>query len=277
MNTRHIAYALSLLLAAASVACAQTPPASPSTLTEPLVGTPGKDVVYVPQPSEVVDKMLDVAKLTPRDFVMDLGSGDGRNVIAAARRGARALGVEFNPEFVEYSKRAAKAAGVADKASFVQGDMYEADISQASVLALFLLTENLNKLKPKFLAMKPGSRIVINTFKISGWEPDETVRADDKCSLWCELQLYIVPAQVDGTWHINGGPMNNGRLTLKQDHQMISGTLTVSGKAVPVENGRLRGERISFSAGGVRYEGQVSGGSMRGGSGSTAWSASKAS
>jgi len=136
--------ALSLLL---SLMTSPTLAQSPPELVEPMIGTPGKDVVYVPQPAEVVENMLDIAKVTARDFVIDLGSGDGRNVIAAAKRGARALGVEFNPEFVEYSKRVAAAAGLSDRATFVQGDMYEADISQATVLALFLLTENLNKLK----------------------------------------------------------------------------------------------------------------------------------
>src|SRR6188474_499670 len=124
----------------------------------PFVGQPGKDVIWVPTPYVLVEKMLDLAKVTPQDFVMDLGSGDGRNIIAAAKRGARALGVEYNPDMVEFSKRTAAAAGVAERAMFVQGDMYEADISQATVLALFLLTENLNRLAPKFLSLRPGTR-----------------------------------------------------------------------------------------------------------------------
>jgi SAM-dependent methyltransferase len=240
-------------------AFAQDPP----EVTEPIVGTPGKDVVYVPQPAEVVENMLDIAKVTAQDFVIDLGSGDGRNVIAAAKRGARALGVEFNPEFVEYSRHAAAAAGVADRATFVQGDMYEADISQATVLALFLLTENLNKLKPKFLALKPGTRIVVNTFKITGWQPDESVRATSRCELWCEMQLYIVPARAEGVWNIvHGGAQ--GELRLQQNHQMLSGTLSFAGESVLVENGRLRGDIISFSAGGIRYEGRVGDKGMEG-------------
>ena len=251
-------------------AFAQTPPA----IQEPAIGTPGKDVVYVPQPAEVVEKMMEIGKITAKDFVIDLGSGDGRNVIAAAKRGARALGVEFNPEFVEYSKRAAQAAGVADKASFVQGDMFEADISQASVMALFLLTDNLNKLTPKFLAMKPGSRIVSNTFRISGWDPDETVRASDQCSLWCEFHLYIVPAQAPGKWRFAQG--GEGELLLEQKFQMISGTLTRSGQSAPVEEGRLRGDSVSFTASGVRYQGRVNGARMDGtAQGGAKWSASR--
>lgn len=267
--------ALSLFLSMAiAPALAQEPP----QLQEPMVGTPGKDVVYVPQPAEVVENMLDIAKVTARDFVIDLGSGDGRNVIAAARRGARALGVEFNPEFVEYSKRVAAAAGLSDRATFVQGDMYEADISQATVLALFLLTENLNKLKPKFLALRPGTRIVVNTFKITDWEPDESVRANTACSLWCEMQLYIVPAQAGGTWRLTRGK-DQGELRLQQTYQMLSGTLTLAGKSVPVENARLRGEDISFTAGGAKYQGRVSSTGMEGsltGPSAGRWTASRA-
>ena len=148
------------------------PPPPPPQTYEPTVGQPGKDVVWVPTPPELVERMLDMAKVTPQDFVMDLGSGDGRNIIAAAKRGARAIGVEYNPDMVELSRRQAKEAGVADKATFVQGDMYEADISKATVMALFLLPTNLEKLQDKFLALKPGSRIVLNTFTIGGWEPE---------------------------------------------------------------------------------------------------------
>ena len=139
----------------------------------------GKDVVWVPTSPELVEKMLDMAKVTPQDFVMDLGSGDGRNIIAAAKRGARAIGVEYNPDMVELSRRLAREAGVADKATFVQGDMYEADISKATVMALFLLPTNLDKLQDKFLALKPGTRIVLNTFGVTGWEPDVTERLED--------------------------------------------------------------------------------------------------
>jgi SAM-dependent methyltransferase len=166
---------------------------------EPVVGQEGKDVVWVPTPHVLVEKMLDMAKVTPQDFVIDLGSGDGRNVIAAAKRGARALGVEYNLSMVELSQSLATREGVSDKAKFVQGDMYEADISQATVLALFLLTENLNKLTPKFLDLRPGSRIVANGFPIEGWDADETGRADGDCGSWCTAYLYIVPAKVTGT------------------------------------------------------------------------------
>src|SRR5262249_31116519 len=141
---------------------------------QPIAGQAGKDVVWIPSPDSTVEKMLDIAHVTADDYVIDLGSGDGRNVIAAAKRGAHALGVEYNPDLVALSKRAAAAAGVSDKTAFMQGDMYEADISQATVLPLFLQPANLSKLAPKFLKLKPGARIVSNTYEIGGgWEPDE--------------------------------------------------------------------------------------------------------
>jgi SAM-dependent methyltransferase len=209
----------------------------------------------VPSPESTVEKMLDVAKVTPQDFVVDLGSGDGRNVIAAAKRGARALGVEYNPDMVELSKRNAAKAGVSEKASFVQGDMYAAEFSQATVLALFLLPENLTKLRDKFAALKPGTRIVANTFGIEDWTADESITISDDCLSWCTVLLYFVPARVDGTWQTAQGP-----LTLKQQYQLINGTFGTS----TIENGRVRGEEVSFTAGGVAYRAKVSGDNMTG-------------
>jgi SAM-dependent methyltransferase len=238
---------------------------------EPIIGQEGKDVVWVPTPQALVEKMLDMAGVTPRDFVMDLGSGDGRNVIAAAKRGARATGVEYNPDMVELSKRIAAKEGVAEKASFVQGDMYEADVSKATVLALFLLTENLNKLVPKFLDMKPGSRIVVNGFEIDGWTADETGRAGGDCGNWCTAYLYIVPARVNGAWRLGGRT-----LRLEQRFQQLSGTLTTGGSVAPITFGRLRGDEIRFTVGGVSYVGRVQGDTMRGearGGAVAAWTA----
>jgi SAM-dependent methyltransferase len=160
---------------------------------EPYVGQPGKDVIWVPTPSALVEKMLDMAKVTPNDFVMDLGSGDGRNIIAAAKRGARALGVEFDANLVQVSRRRAQAEGVADRAKFIEGDMFEADISKATVLALFLLPDNLSKLKPKFEALRPGTRIVTNGYQIAGWEPTDVGLAGGDCAPWCTAYLYVVP------------------------------------------------------------------------------------
>ena len=225
---------------------------------EPSVGQAGKDVVWVPTPQELVEKMLDMAKVTPQDFVMDLGSGDGRNIIAAAKRGATAIGVEFNPEMVELSRRMATEAGVAGKAQFVEGDMYEADISKASVLALFLLPQNLEKLRDKFMALKPGTRIVLNTFAIPGWEPDETERITGSCSSWCTSMLNTVPAQVAGIWRFAGG-----QATIAQEFQKITGTVLVNDAAAPLE-GRLHGEEITFKAGATQYTGRVIGNQISG-------------
>lgn len=232
---------------------------------KPIVGQEGKDVVWVPSPEVMVEKMLDLAKVTPQDFVIDLGSGDGRNVIAAARRGARALGVEWNEKLVEYSKRVAEKAGVAERASFVQGDMYEADISQATVLALFLLPDNLNKLLPKFLALKPGSRIVANHFGMRDWTPDVVERHENECEPWCTVLLYIVPAKVDGAWRLG-----DGELALEQKYQVVSGTFRKNGTELPVD-GKLAGDRITLKIADVEYAGRVSGDAMVG----DAWRAAR--
>ncbi|MGH7829200.1 MAG: SAM-dependent methyltransferase, partial [Candidatus Binatia bacterium] len=131
---------------------------------KPQVGQEGKDVIWVPTPQALVDKMLDMAKVTPNDYVIDLGSGDGRTVITAAKRGARALGIEYNPDMVELSKRNAAKEGVSDRVQFVKADIFESDFSKATVITMFLLTEINLKLRPKILDLKPGTRIVSNAF-----------------------------------------------------------------------------------------------------------------
>jgi SAM-dependent methyltransferase len=243
------------LVFAASAVSAQVGPSSYA----PTPGQKGKDVVWIPSPPGMVDKMLDMAHVTPADYVVDLGSGDGRNVIAAAKRGARALGVEYNPDLVELSRRAAAAAGMADQAKFVQGDMFEADIAQATVLVLFLVPDNLSKLAPKFLGLRPGTRIVSNTYEIGGgWEPDETERLT-LCASWCGAHLYIVPAQVAGTWRLP-----EGELTLEQEFQNVYGAYMIDGIRVPIEHGQLRGDAIRFMVNAVEYSGRVSGDAMEG-------------
>ena len=182
---------LLLVLSAASVS-AQT---ASDLLYAPYVGQPGKDVIWVPTPPALVEKMLDMAGVTAQDFVMDLGSGDGRNIIAAARRGARGLGVEWDADLVRLSQQTASAGGVGHLARFVRGDMYEADISQATVLALFLLPENLARLRPKFEQLRPGTRIVTNGYAIPGWTAREVHSAEADCGSWCEAYLYVLPAQ----------------------------------------------------------------------------------
>jgi hypothetical protein len=234
---------------------APTPPQTPPGQYEPKVGQAGKDVVWVPSPETTVERMLDVAKVTAQDFVVDLGSGDGRNVIAAARRGARAHGVEYNADMVELSRRNAAKAGVGERATFAQGDMYEADFSKATVLALFLLPDNLAKLSPKFGDLTPGTRIVANTFGIDGWSTEETVEITDNCQSWCSVLLYIVPAKIGGTWQTPQGP-----LTLKQTAQAVTGTLGTD----PLEGGRVRANEFTFSVKGAKYAARITGNAMTG-------------
>ena len=231
---------------------------------EPTVGQPGKDVVWVPTPQPLVEKMLDLAKVTPQDFLIDLGSGDGRTVITAAKRGLRAQGIEYNPDMVALSQRNAQSAGVADKATFVKADLFETDFSKAQVVTMFLLPSINTRLRPQILKMKPGTRIVSNTFTMDTWQADETATIPD-CSQWCTAHLWIVPANVAGTWQ-----MPQGALTLTQDFQMVSGTLGSSA----ISEGRLRGDQITFTAGGTKYSGRVDGNTIRGTSPS-GWTATK--
>jgi len=260
---------LSCLYSVLLAACVAAPAPQQDKSYEPIPGQPGKDVVWFPSPPATVETMLDLARVTPSDYVVDLGSGDGRNVIAAAKRGARALGVEYNPELVELSRRNARAAGVADRAQFVEGDMFVADISQASVLALFLIPENLRKLREKFAHMTPGARIVSNAFEIPGWRPARTATANGDCTVWCTAYLYIVPAWVEGKWRLGGA-----ELSFEQDFESLSGSLEKLG----LVNARVSGERIRFLAGLDEYVGRVHGDAMSGmvsGSRSGPWSAAR--
>src|SRR4029453_3855949 len=178
--------------------------AQPEKEFQPQVGQEGKDVIWVPTPQALVDKMLDMAKVTPKDYVIDLGSGDGRTVITAAKRGSKALGIEYNPDMVELSKRNAVKEGVSDKATFVKADLFESDFSQAQVIHMFLLPSINMKLRPKILDLKPGTRIVSNSFDMEDWKADETGTASG-CDHWCTAHLWIVPAKVGGTWKLSQG------------------------------------------------------------------------
>jgi SAM-dependent methyltransferase len=262
--------ALALALLAS---CAPAPANAPRDY-EPELWQAGKDVVWVPMASERVEKMLDLAKLTPADFVVDLGSGDGVTVIAAARRGASAMGVEFNPDLVAFSKRQAQRAGVADRTQFVQGDLFQADLSRASVITLFLLDEINLKLRPSLLALKPGTRVLSNTFRMGDWEPDATETSRSGCANWCALYLWIVPARVEGAWRSPEGP-----LMLKQQYQKVGGALGTGALAAAVFNGRLNGDEISFTAGGAEYRGRVKGAVIEGtittGGGIRLWKATR--
>ena len=242
----------------AATASAQTKPKP----YEPYSGQAGKDVVWVPTPQPLVEKMLDLAKVTPQDLVMDLGSGDGRTVITAAKRGARGLGVEFNPDMVELSKKNAAAAGVADRATFVKGDLFEADLSKASVITMFLLPTINLKLRPQILELKPGTRIVSNSFTMDDWEADETATVTEDCTSWCTALMWIVPAKVAGTW-----TSPQGDLVLDQKFQIVTGTMG----GTPISDGRLRGDQLTFTAGGTTHTGRVNGNTIQGSN----WTATK--
>ena len=251
----------------------------------PKLNQEGKDVVWAPTPRALVEKMLDLAEVTPDDYVIDLGSGDGRIVIAAARRGARGLGIELNPDLVELSKRTAEKEGVGGRARFVKADIFESDFSQASVLTIYLLPQLNYQLRPKILSLKPGTRIVSNSFYMAEWKADDAAKVlsvksffapalrrikayvpaavmdyfTDYCTIYCTAYLWIVPAKVAGVWQ-----WPQGELALRQKFQVVEGTLKSGGRDIPIAGGRLRGNEIRFSAGGAEYSGRVSDGSIQG-------------
>ena len=245
--------------------------AEPKAPFEPRVGQAGKDVVWVPTAQALVDRMLDMANLQPGEIHFDLGSGDGRTVITAARRGATAFGVEFNPDMVVLSRHNAELAGVSNRATFIEGDLFAADISKADVITLFLLPSINLKLRPKILDLRPGTRIVSNSFDMGDWRPDRTDEAVDSCTSYCRAHFWIVPAKVEGTWKLP-----NGDLRLEQTYQDISGTLRSGASTMTITDGKLRGDQISFVAGDTRYTGRVTGNAIEGlALASTGWRATR--
>jgi precorrin-6B methylase 2 len=240
---------------------------------QPQVGQAGKDVIWVPTDEGLVGKMLDMAKVTPQDVVIDLGSGDGRTVIAAAKRGARAYGIEYNPDMVDLSIRNAAEAGVSDKATFAKADIFESDFSKATVITMFLLPDINLKLRPKLLNLKPGTRIVSNSFTMENWPADETTSMEGNCVTWCTAFLWVIPPNVEGKWRLQ-----DGELTLTQQFQIIKGTLVSGGKSTPIV-GRLRGEHIKFGADDAEYTGQANGdviaGTIKKAAGEINWSATR--
>lgn len=279
MTFRKIAVACAVSALTLNTALAQTAPAPATTekpaATEykPTSGQAGKDVVWVPTQQALVDRMMEMAKVTKDDYVVDLGSGDGRTVITAAKLGARAHGIEYNPELVELSKRNAKAEGVSDRATFEQGDIFKSDFSKATVVTLFLLTQLNVKLRPTLLDMKPGTRVVSNTFTMEDWTPEQTIDAGANCTSFCRAHLWIIPAKVAGDWKTS-----DGELKLTQTYQMLQGTLTRGGKAEPISEAKMTGTEIAFTAGGQRYTGTVDGNKITGKSADgKEWSATRAS
>jgi precorrin-6B methylase 2 len=225
----------------------------------PEVGQQGKDVVWVPTPNELVNAMLTMAKVTPEDFLIDLGSGDGRTVIAAAKLGTRAVGIEYNPDMVALSKRNAEQEGVSGMTQFIEADLYEYDFSKATVITMFLLPEINLKLRPRLLDLKPGTRIVSNTFTMGEWEADYEVNTDENWNSWNHALMWIIPAKVEGTWKIG-----NAELSFKQQYQLVFGNMITGQGVTTITDGRLSGNEITFKIGNNLYTGRVEGDRMIG-------------
>ncbi len=258
------------LLAAAALALPGAATAQNLEFT-PSVGQEGKDVIWVPTPQALVERMLDMAKLTAKDIHYDLGSGDGRTVITAAKRGAQAVGVEFNPDMVGLSERAAAKEGVSARAKFINGDIFQTDFSHATVVTLYLLPSLNLKLRPTILRMKPGTRVVSHAFSMDDWQPDQTDNVEGRTAY-----LWIVPAQVEGTWRwsVAGSGQKEYELVLRQQFQQVEGLIKLdNGRMGQLRNVKLNGDQLSFSiheiagtSGTTRrdYTGRVSGNTLQG-------------
>ena len=262
-------YAAALLTCAFTLngALAAQPAAAPQKDYSPSVGQEGKDVIWVPTPDALVERMLQMAGTKPSDYVIDLGSGDGRTVIAAAKKfGARATGIEYNPDMVELAKRNAQKAGVADKVQFMKADIFQTDFSKATVLTLYLLPSLNVKLRPTILNLKPGTRVVSHAFTMDDWQADQVDSADGRTAY-----MWIVPAKVNGTWKVEvaEGSPRSFETTFTQQYQNVGGSAKAGGKSAQFSNGKLRGETINFSitdASNTRrdFTGRVSGNKIEG-------------
>jgi len=209
---------------------------------KPQVGQEGKDVIWVPTPEGLIDKMLAAAKVNDKDTLFDLGSGDGIIAITAARKyGAKSVGIEYNPDMAQFARRKVAEAGLTDKVKIITGDIFQEDFSSATVVTLYLMPHLNMKLRPILLKMKPGTRVVSNTFTMGDWEPDETVFDQH----WKGF-FWVVPAQIEGAWvmtGMEGGPL---RLNLSQFFQNIGGTLTRGGQTLALVGAKLRGDEVKF-------------------------------
>ena len=268
MKSARQAWMSGSMVLALALALAATPAAAQQQgekVFTPQVGQAGKDVIWVPTPPELVEKMLQMARITPNDFVIDLGSGDGRIAIAAAKKfGARSMGVEFNPNMVALSNREAQRQGVTDKVKFLNADIFETDFSQATIITMYLLPDLNLKLRPKILEQKPGTRVVSHQFNMEEWQPDETANIDNRLAL-----LWIVPAQVGGNWALRIDDKAQARpLVIRQSFQMLSVQFNSSNVTLAYTDGRVRGDEVSFAMmdGSARREfsGRIQGNTMYG-------------
>ena len=269
---QFLAFAVRVLIGAGVLAPASPAMAAePEYQFEPVIGMPGKDVVWVPTPSHVVDFMLDVAKLTPQDFVIDLGSGDGRIVIAAAKRGARGLGVDLNENLVQLSSAEAARQGVAERAQFHVRDMFQTDLSPASVLTTYLLPQLNVRVRPQLLKqMRPGSRVVTYAFHMGEWQPDQVAQING-----LTVHYYVVPAAAMGQWRWKDDGVGFAReyeMDVEQRFQLISGKARAKAAFAYLRDMKLEGNRISFrlteeagsSLSQTYYEGRIDGDTITG-------------
>ena len=210
---------------------------------EPRLGQSGKDVIWLPTNTDLVTQMLNVAKVRPNDIVYDLGAGDGKIAISAAKDfGAQSFGIEFNPEMAALAQRNAERAGVGDRVKIINGDIFKEDFTKATVLTLYLLPELNLQLKPQILNMKPGTRVVSNTFHMGDWEPDIEIGNPVRAYYW------VVPAKVAGTWAIYGlHPTQKATLDIVQYQQRVGGTLAIDQHIYPILKPILEGEKLKFS------------------------------
>ncbi len=211
---------------------------------QPEVGQQGKDVIWVPTNDELVNKMLATANVTASDIVYDLGAGDGKIPIAAARlHGARAVGIEYNPDMAALAQRNATRAGVADKVKIIHGDIFKEDFSQATVITLYLLPDLNIKLRPTILKMKPGTRVVSHAFHMGDWAPDQTINTS-----MAQAYYWVVPASVAGDWSIEGfNGASKAKLSLSQRYQQVGGNITIGKSTQPILGAKLEGEKLHFS------------------------------
>ena len=231
---------LSALLISGMNFAYSTTPAAP-TYT-PVQGQAGKDVIWIPTPEGLIDKMLTTAKVTDKDTLFDLGAGDGISAITAARKyGAQSVGIEFNPDMAQFARRKVAEAGMTDKVRIITGDIFQEDFSSATVVTLYLMPHQNLKLRPTLLKMKPGTRVVSHAFTMGDWEPDEIMSFNHT-----QGYFWVVPAQIEGSWVMNGLDGGPFRVNLSQSFQNIGGTLTRGGQTFSMLGAKLRGDEVKF-------------------------------
>ena len=234
--------ACSMSLAQASSTAASTDPKPPNTAYEPIRGQAGKDVIWIPTPEGLIDKMLAAAKVTEQDRLFDLGSGDGIIAITAARKfGAQSVGIEYNPDMAQFARRKVNEAGLNNKVRIITGDIFKEDFTSATVVTLYLMPHLNLQLRPTLLKMKPGTRVVSHAFTMGDWEPDETMQHE-----YSRAYYWMVPAQVAGDWVITGLEGGPVRLRMNQTFQHIGGTMTRGGVTQALMGAKLQGEELKF-------------------------------